>query len=180
MKDVVFITGNEKKAHYLGKLLGHPVEHIKVDLTEVQSLDIREVTKHKLHEAYAKVGKPVLVEDSALECSALGRLPGTFIKFFLEEIGPQGICDLLQGKERGATARCIFGYFDGVTEKYFEGFMRGRIAEKSSGKGGFGYDSIFIPEGYEVTRAELGPEDDERTYKLIKPLEAVRAFLSEG
>ncbi len=178
MRDVVFITGNQKKADYLAKFLGHPVEHVKVELTEVQSLDIKEVTKHKLHEAYAKVGKPVLVEDVALEFSAWKRLPGTFIKFFLEEMTAQEVCDLLKGEDRSATARCVYGYFDGEKEVYFEGSMRGTIAEKDSGLGGFGWDRIFIPEGYDVTRAELSPEDDEKTYKIIKPLGAVREFLN--
>ena len=43
MKDVVFITGNQTKADYLAKFLGHPVEHMKVELDEIQSLDFKEV-----------------------------------------------------------------------------------------------------------------------------------------
>lgn len=62
MKDAVFITGNQKKADYLAELLGHPVDHVKVDLNEIQSLDLHEVVKHKLRQAYAEVQRPVLVE----------------------------------------------------------------------------------------------------------------------
>lgn len=178
MKEVVFITGNQKKADYLSELLGHPIEHMKVDLDEIQSLDLREVVKHKLHLAYAEVHRPVLVEDVALEFTSLGRLPGTFIKWFLEERSLGAICDLVQRGDRGATARCVFGYFDGTTETYFEGGMKGSVPEKPAGGGGYGWDPIFIPEGYSVTRAELSHEDDHRTYLQIKPIAKVSAFLT--
>ena len=177
MKDVVFITGNQNKADYLSKYLGHHAEHIKVELEEIQSLDLKEVVRHKMLQAYAKVGRPVLVEDVSLEFTALKRLPGTFIKWFLEELTFEQICSLLNGKDRSATARCIFGYFDGKEERYFEGNMLGSIPEKPAGKGGYGWDPIFIPEGYTVTRAELSEEDDKITYLKIKPFEQVKAFL---
>jgi len=177
MKDVVFITGNQDKADYLSKYLGHPVEHIKVELDEIQSLDLKEVVKHKMLQAYAKVGRPVLVEDVALEFTVLGRLPGTLIRWFLEELLPEGVCRLLDNKERTATARCVFGYYDAEEERYFEGSLRGSVPQKPAGKGGYGWDSIFIPEGYSVTRAELSEADDCATYLKIKPLEQVKEFL---
>lgn len=178
MKDVVFITGNQAKADYLARFLGHPVEHIKLELDEIQSLDYKEVVRHKLREAYAKVGRPVLVEDSGIEFVAFGRLPGTLVKWFQKEMSFEDICSLLAGKDRSAIARCVYGYYDGKEEVYFEGSMRGTVPEKPAGKSGFGWDSIFIPEGYSVTRAELGPEDDEKTYTQIKPFAAVKAFLT--
>jgi non-canonical purine NTP pyrophosphatase (RdgB/HAM1 family) len=174
---VVFITGNQKKADYLANYLGYPVGHIKIDLDEIQSLDLQEVVRHKVREAYAKVGKPVLVEDVSLEFQAFGKLPGTFIKWFLEEIGPEDICRLLDGRPRYAQARCIFGYFDGKNENYFEGGMSGVIAQRASGSKGMGWDVIFIPAGYAVPRAELNEEDDRKTYLQIKPLAQVKEFL---
>lgn len=179
MKDVVFITGNQKKADYLAELLGYTIDHIKVDQEEIQSLDLHEVVKHKLHQAYAQVQRPVLVEDVSLEFAALGKLPGTFIKWFMEELGHEGLCRLIDGKERTAVARCVFGYYDGKTETFFEGSMKGLIPELPAGNGGFGWDPLFIPEGYSITRAELSPEDDRKTYLQIKPLTHVKEFLSK-
>lgn len=180
MKNAVFITGNQKKADYLARFLGHPIEHVKVECDEIQSLDCTEVVRHKVREAYSKIGRPVLVEDSSIEFSAFGRLPGTFVKFFLEEMSMQDICDLLKGKDRSAIARCVYGYYDGKEERYFEGSMKGTIAETPAGDNGFGWDSIFIPEGYGVPRARLPPEDDKKTYLKIKPLEAVKSFITES
>lgn len=177
MKKVVFITGNQKKADYLSKYLGHQIDHVKLDLDEIQSLDLKEVVRHKMIQAYKKVKKPVLVEDVALEFSAFGQLPGTFIRWFLEEMQFEEICALLEGKDRGAMARCIFGYFDGKKEYYFEGSLSGRIPEEPAGTGGYGWDPIFIPQGYDVTRAELSEEDDKVTYLKIKPFDQVREFL---
>lgn len=177
MKDVVFITGNEKKAEYFSELIGCPVDHQKVDLDEIQSLDLYDVVKHKLHQAYEQVGKPVLVEDVALEFKALGRLPGTFIKWFQDELSHEELCGLLVGKDRTAVARCVFGYYDGKEETYFEGNMHGAVPEKPAGSGGYGWDPIFIPEGYTVTRAELSPEDDRKTYQMIKPIAKIGEFL---
>jgi non-canonical purine NTP pyrophosphatase (RdgB/HAM1 family) len=177
MKDVVFITGNQRKADYLAQCLGYPIEHVKVDLEEIQSLDFKEVIRHKVREAYAAVGRPVLVEDTGLSFAALGRLPGPLIRWFIEELSLEGICRLLDGRDRAATARSVFGYYDGSNEAYFEGSMDGTISEKPRGEGGFGFDSIFIPEGYEVTRAQMNEEDDRATYLKIKPFEQVRTFL---
>jgi len=178
MKNVVFITGNQRKADYLAELLGYPVDHVKVDLDEIQSLDLHEVVKHKMRQAYDQIKHPVLVEDVALEFSALGKLPGTFIKWFLEELNLEGLCRLVDGKDRTATARCVFGYFDGQTETFFEGSLKGSVSEQPAGNGGYGWDPVFIPEGYSVTRAELSAEDDQKTYLQIKPLGQVKDFLT--
>ena len=129
MYSITFITGNQKKADYLAKYLGLEVLHEKVDLDELQSLDLREIVEHKVRQAYEKVGKPVIVEDASLEFSALGRLPGTFIRFFIDEMPLENICSLIDGKDRSAIARCGYGYYDGVRFEYFEGRLDGIVAD---------------------------------------------------
>jgi len=143
MSNVTFITGNQNKADYLAKYLGHPVDHVKLDLDEIQSLDLREIVEHKVRQAYARIKKPVLVEDVSLEFTALGRLPGPLIKWFLEELELDQICALLDGKDRSATGRCMFGYYDGTRLEFLEGVLPGRIADKPAGDNGFGWDKIF-------------------------------------
>lgn len=177
MTKITFITGNQSKADYLSKYLGFEVSHQKVDLNEIQSLDLKSIVEHKARQAYEKVKGPILVEDVSLEFSALGRLPGTFIKFYVEEVPFETICRTLDGLSREATARCTFAYFDGQEITFFEGSLSGGIAEHPEGENGFGWDKIFIPEGYEVTRASLSEEDDKLTYLKIKPFEKLKAFL---
>lgn len=177
MKKITYITGNQKKAEYLASYLGHPILHQKVDLDEIQSLDLKEIIKHKVRQAYNVVKGPVVVEDTSLEFKALGKLPGPFIKYFLEEMTYEYLCSLLDGKDRSATARCMYGYFDGENETYFEGSMNGTISEKPRGERGFGFDPIFIPEGFTVTRAELNEEDHKEGYLKIKPIRQLKEFL---
>lgn len=177
MANITFITGNQNKADYLAKYLGHPVDHVKLDLDEIQSLDLKEIVEHKVRQAYDKIKKPVIVEDVALEFAALGGLPGPFIKFFVEKVPFESICSMINGNSRKATARCVFGYFDGKDVELFEGSLEGEIAEAPSGNNGYGWDKIFIPQGYEVTRASLGEEEDQKTYLQIKPFAKLKEYL---
>jgi len=146
-------------------------------LDEIQSLDLKEVVRHKVMQAYEHVKGPVLVEDVALEFKAFGRLPGTFIRFYTEEVPFETICRSLDGLSREAVARATFGYYDGQEMHFFEGSLIGTIAEHPAGDNGFGWDKIFIPEGYDATRASLSEDDDKITYLKIKPFAELKAFL---
>ena len=178
MNEVTFITGNRNKADYLAKCLDIPIKHQKVELDELQSLDIRMIVDHKVRQAYEVLKSPVLVEDVSLEFSALGRFPGTFIKFLIDEVPFETICRMLDGLSREAVARCVFGYYDGKEVVLFEGKLNGLISNEPAGVNGFGWDKIFIPEGYSVTRAELSEEDDMKTYSTIKPFAQLKVFFS--
>src|SRR4051812_45378209 len=107
----VFITGNQNKADYLARLLGVELEHRKINLDEIQSADLNEIVSHKVKQAYAVAGCPVLVEDVSLGFSALGGLPGPFIKFFVEvEDGLEKLCRMLDGfEDRSAQGACVYG-----------------------------------------------------------------------
>lgn len=177
-KNITFITGNQKKADYLAKYLGFPVKHVKLDLDEIQSLDLKEIVEHKVRQAYEKIKSPVVVEDVSLEFEALNGLPGPFIKFFVDNVPFETICSMINGKSRRATAKCVFGYYDGEILKLFEGSLGGEIAESPTGENGYGWDRLYIPDGYTVTRASLNEEDDQKTYVQIKPFAAIKEFLS--
>jgi non-canonical purine NTP pyrophosphatase (RdgB/HAM1 family) len=162
MDDITFITGNAHKAEYLAKWLNEPIAHKKLDLEEIQSLDSHEVTAHKARQAYEILKTPVLVEDVALTFTAMGRLPGTYIKWFLEELGLEGLCKLADGLEhRGAECAIVYALFDGEHLDYFEARQKGSIAETPKGTGGFGWNAVFIPDGSALTYGEM----DEDTIK---------------
>lgn len=177
MAKITFITGNQDKADYLAKYLSYPVDHIKLDIEEIQSLDLKEIVEDKVNKAYEKIHKPVIVEDVSLEFEALGGLPGPFIRYFVDYVPFDTICTMVDGLSRKATARCVFGYFDGQDLELFEGSLDGEIAKVPSGENGFGWDKIFIPQGYSVTRASLGEEDGQKSYMLIKPFAKLKEYL---
>ena len=177
----VYITGNENKAKFLAKLLGIELEHHRLDLDEIQSPNPEVVVEHKVRQAYEILKRPVLVEDTCMGLDALGGLPGTFIKFFIEQTnGPENICRMADGlASRRATATVTFGYFDGNELRLIQSQIYGEIAQ-SPGKeiNGFGWDVVFVPDGYNgAIRSELDVVDYEKSYLEAKPINKVREFL---
>jgi non-canonical purine NTP pyrophosphatase (RdgB/HAM1 family) len=178
MKPVVYVTGNAGKAKYFSKLIGHPIDHKPADLTEIQSLDLEEVVIAKVKEAYAQLKCPVIVEDTALQIDDLGRLPGTFIKWFIDELGLDKICRLADADpDRRAVASCAFAYYDGEELELFMGSNSGKIANSPRGDTSFGWNPIFIPDGHDLTMGEMTDEAFTKEYLKIKPFEKVRKFL---
>lgn len=176
----IFITGNQNKADYLAASLGFALEHEKINLDEIQSADPREVIEHKVKQAYEIIKRPVLVEDTSLGFAALGGLPGPFVKFFIEaENGLENMCRMLDGfNDRGALASATYGYYDGITIRFFTGQLGGFIVDHPKGSGGYGWDKIFAPEGYGgLTRAELNSEDDLASYNKIRDFNGLKEFL---
>ncbi len=166
MKDFIFITGNLHKADYLAKWLGIPVKHQKIDLDEIQSLDLHEIVEHKVRQAYDRIKKPVLVEDVALTFTAMGRLPGPLVKWFLEELGTDGLCKLADGLEhRRAEAKIEYAVYDGERLETFASVVKGQIADKPRGSNGFGWNAVFIPDGAGKTYAEM-TDDEVKPYSM--------------
>ena len=181
MSKPLFVTGNQYKADYLANMLGVELEHRKIELDEIQSTSLEEIVEHKVKQAYEQAGQPVIVDDVGLRFTALGGLPGPFIKFFVEsENGLEHLCRMLDGfSDRTAHAECVYGYYNGERLELFRGGLDGVIVQHPRGEGGFGWDKIFAPNGYDdKTRAELSPADDEVTYRRIKPYAELRAFLA--
>jgi XTP/dITP diphosphohydrolase len=102
----------------------------------------------------------VLAEDSGLEVEALGDRPGVFSARYAPEGAPaiaKLLAELEGVEDRGAryVSELVLLAPDG-RELRGTGVLEGRIAEEARGSAGFGYDPIFIPEGEELTVAELG------------------------
>jgi len=180
MRDFVLITGNQNKADNLAKWLGSPVAHHKLDLDEIQSLDLRKIVEHKVRQAYKILNRPVLVEDVALTFTAMGRLPGPLIKWFLDELGNQGLCNLVDGLEhRKAVASICYALYDGRTVHYFESHVAGTVAAKPLGTYSFGWGPIFIADGLRKTYAEM-TDDEIRPYNMrAKAIDKLKKFLQK-
>src|SRR5690606_34998753 len=133
---------------------------------------------HKVKQAYGIAQKPVLVEDTQLSFTALGRLPGPYIKWFLEEVGVDGLCKILDSyDDRSATAGAAIAYYDGKNLKVFQSSLKGTIAPESRGGVGFGWNQVFIPEGADKTLGELSDTEFKRFYAQVKPFSAIADFL---
>lgn len=161
---LTFVTGNKAKAEQLSRHLDMRVEHQKIDLDEIQSLDLLEIIEHKAKEAYSIIRNPVLVEDCSLKFCAMGKLPGPLIKWFFTELKNEGLCRLMDHyAERSAVAEVAFGLYDGEKFETFTGEIMGKIADRPQGSAGFGWDPIFIPDGHDKTWAEMDREEQIKT-----------------
>lgn len=181
MKRITFITGNAEKAAQLSRHLEYEVDHKKLDVHEIQSLDLEEVATHKAQEAYKLMGSPVLVEDTALTFKALGSLPGPLIKWFLESLGNDGMAKLLDGYEdRSVVAEVCFALCDENGVKVFNGETEGTVAPEPRGEKGFGWDPIFIPKGYELTWGEMDVDQQKETSMRRIALKKLQSYLEEG
>ncbi len=162
-ESITFITGNLGKVESASKYLHSSIVHKKLDLIEIQSLNLEEIVTYKAEEAYRQIQAPILIEDVSLTFSALGKLPGPLIKWFYEELGNDGICELLNGyKDRSAIARVMYGLHDGRKVMVFDGAIPGMIADAPRG-GDFGWQPIFIPDGYNQTLGEMDEEGKDAT-----------------
>jgi non-canonical purine NTP pyrophosphatase (RdgB/HAM1 family) len=158
----LFVTSSQDKLSEVKRILHAPVESLDVELAEPQAVNLGEVIKAKAEEAYGLVHAAVMVEDSGLFLDAWNGLPGALIKWFVQRVGVEGICAMMhEFPNRSASARTLIGYHDGAL-KLFEGVVRGHITHSPRGSNGFGFDSIFVPEGSDKTYAEMEAKEKDR------------------
>jgi inosine triphosphate pyrophosphatase len=181
MKQLLVITGNKNKFAEIGHFLsGIPYELVccAIELEEIQDLDPKEVIEHKAHEALKAGYRNFILEDTSLFINGLNRLPGTFIKWFLQELKVEGIHKLAQAMgNTEAYAQTIFAYvIDEKTIYYFEGVRHGHIVS-ARGDRGFGWSVIFQPLGSSQTYGELTMDEKQQYSQRAQALEKLRNFL---
>lgn len=175
LDELTLITGNDGKAREYAAMLGIDVRAVKEDLIEVQSLDVVEVVQRKAEDAYAKLRTRVLVDDTGLALSGWNGLPGALIVWFLRTVGPHGILDMAAGiSDRTATVTTALGYADSEGVQVFTGTLHGHLATVPRGQNGFGYDSIFVPEGNTLTFAEMSSEQKNSLSHRRRAVDALR------
>lgn len=156
--ELILVTGNKNKLIEFQAIL-HDIDlkNEKIDLDEIQSLDLEEITKHKAKQAYQLLKKPVIVEDTGFFLDEFKGLPGSFIKFFNQQLGNESMIKMLGNCEnRKAYAKTCVTYYDGEKFIFAFGKVDGNVTKKLSQGEGFGFDYCFIPNGYDKTLSELG------------------------
>jgi XTP/dITP diphosphohydrolase len=175
---IALITGNIGKAREYADLLGLDITAVKEELTEVQALDVADVVTRKAEEAYAKISAPVLVDDTGLTLHAWNGLPGALVKWFLDTVGTHGILQMATGvHDRAASVTTALGYADATGVRVYAGTIHGQLSTTERGDGGFGYDSIFIPDGSAQTFAEMTPQQKNATSHRRRAVDALREGL---
>ncbi|KAL4801868.1 Maf/Ham1 [Aspergillus unguis] len=156
--DLVFVTGNQHKVSEVKAILGDiaTLTTVALDLPEIQgSLD--EIARAKCRAAAEATGGPVLVEDSALEMHALNRLPGPYVKAFVDAVGNPGLYKMLEPfDDKTAEAVCTLGYSagPGCEPVLFEGRLLGKIV-RARGISSFGWEPIFEVDGQTLAEMDV-------------------------
>lgn len=126
----------------------------------------------------------IMAEDSGLEVKGLNNMPGVFSARYAGDNARDvencakvlKMLSIRSPLQREAQFKCaMIVYSPEGTESLYEGVMKGQIAKDMRGKGGFGYDTVFIPEGSDKTLAELG---DAEKNKISHRAQALKSFLS--
>ena len=165
---IVFATNNAHKLEEVAAILGDNYEVLSLRDIGCDA-DIPETADSFAGNALQKAqyvkehyGYDCFADDSGLEVDVLDGAPGVFSARYSgggSEANMDKLLHNLTGKsERSAQFRTVIALLIGEEDHLFEGIVRGTIIEERRGEGGFGYDPIFVPEGYDLTFAELGSE----------------------
>ena len=174
MLQLLAATGNQHKVEEFRSLLGDLTSRVNViPMSTIPNFPalvedgktFEENAKRKAEQASAYADMAAFADDSGLEVEALNGAPGIYSARYAGEgaTDAQRIEKLLnemKGKtNRKARFVCVIAIaYRGDEVISFRGEVHGRIAEAPSGTSGFGYDPVFIPDGYDKSFGELGPE----------------------
>ena len=184
---IVFATNNTHKLEEVASILGESYE--VMSLREIGCHDdIPETADTFAGNAIQKAryikehyGYDCFADDSGLEVDALGGAPGVFSARYSgggsEANMEKLLHNLTEKNERGAQFRTVIALLVGEETHLFEGIVRGTIIHERRGEGGFGYDPIFVPEGYDLTFAQLGSEVKNRISHRAKAVEKLAEYL---
>ena len=189
--ELVLATHNAHKVQEVQAILGASVPGLTVlgyDGPEPveDGVTFLENALIKARAAYAHTGKPALADDSGIAVEVLGGAPGIFSarwaggrdsvanrRLLLAQLAD------VPSQHRAASFVCTIALVTADAELSFTGIWPGSVATEEHGEHGFGYDPIFIPEGLEVTAAELEPQVKNALSHRALALEQLAGYLSD-
>lgn len=184
---LIIASNNQHKIKEIKEILGSEFDEILsvreagISHETVEDGDtFMENARKKAREIADISGCAALADDSGICVDALGGAPGIFSARFsggTDEDNNDLLLKRLEGiTDRKAHYTCamVIAYPDGQSLE-FEGYFHGRITEKRMGSGGFGYDPLFMPDGYDVT---VGQMSDEEKNKISHRAAALNGILS--
>lgn len=167
MKKFVFATNNIHKLREVAAIVGHQIELLSLndigchdDIPETSdTLEGNALLKARY--VYERYHTNCFADDTGLEVEALGGAPGVYSARYAgeghnSEENIKKLLHELEGKDnRKARFRTVFALIINGKEHLFEGIVRGEIIARKRGTSGFGYDPVFVPEGFTQTFAEM-------------------------
>ena len=186
---LVFATNNKHKLDEMRAILGG-----KVELLSLSDIDCHDEIPEtadtlegnaliKARYIFDKYGLSCFADDTGLEVDALDGAPGVYSARYAGENNDSvaNVAKLLHnltGKScRDAQFRTVIALILNGEEKLFDGIVRGSISEECRGVGGFGYDPVFVPEGYTQSFAEMSAEEKNSISHRARAAAALNSYL---
>ena len=189
-KKLVVATNNAHKLKEIADILDEKIELLSlkdinchVDIPETADT-LEGNARQKALYIYKNYGMDCFADDTGLEVEALNGAPGVFSARYAgedhdSEANMQKLLRELKGKEnRKAQFRTAICLIMNGKEYLFEGIVKGKIIEEKRGVTGFGYDPIFVPEGYDLTFAEPGNDIKNTISHRARAVEKLCLFLN--
>jgi XTP/dITP diphosphohydrolase len=188
-KQLVFATNNTHKMEEVGTILGGNFQLLS--LKEINCTENIPETAHtlegnallKARYVFQKYGYDCFADDTGLEVFALNNAPGVYSARYAgkskdPKANRQKVLKELEGKsDYSARFRTVIALIIRGKEYIFEGSIHGKLIREEKGFAGFGYDSIFIPEGYTQTFAEMGIEIKNTISHRAEAVNQLKQFL---
>ncbi len=201
-KKLIFATNNRHKLREVAAMLGE--DYTLYTLTDIGcTVDIPETSDSFAGNALQKAryvkenfGYDCFADDSGLEVDALNGEPGvhsaryscigengeipSILQLDCSEANMEKLICELKGKSSSAQFRTVTALIEGDKESFFEGIIRGTVITKKRGENGFGYDPLFIPEGYNETFAELAEEVKNKISHRARSIKKMCEYLTSS
>lgn len=191
IKKLVFATNNAHKLDEIRAILGDKIEvlslkDINCDTDIPETADTLEGNAAlKAEYIYKNYGLDCFADDTGLEVEALGGAPGVYSARYAggdghdSEANMRKLLKELDGEQnRKAQFRTAICLIEQGEEHLFEGIVKGSIIEQKRGASGFGYDPVFMPEGYEETFAEMGNAEKNKISHRARAVEKLCEYLN--
>ena len=187
--ELIFATNNQHKLIEVQKIVGNQFRLISLkeagilnEIPENQNT-LEGNALEKAQFVNTKTGKNCFADDTGLEVEALNGTPGVFSARYA---GPENnaeanvrklLKELSYKKNRCAQFRCVIALIINNQEFFFEGIVKGKIIKEKRGDEGFGYDPVFIPDGYNKTFAEISLDEKNKISHRAIAVDKLADFL---
>ncbi len=192
MMKIVFATNNAHKLNELRQIAGNKLQVLSLndidchdDIPETGNT-LQENALQKAQYIYEKYGMDCFADDTGLEVDCLGGAPGVHSARYAPGEGHDAeantrllLENMRRSADRSARFRTVIALILDGKEYFFEGKVEGVITEAPEGEGGFGYDPVFMPEGWDRTFAQATPQQKNAVSHRGRAVAALMQFLLE-
>lgn len=192
MKKLVFATNNAHKLEEIRAILGDKVEILSLNDIDCHA-DIPETADTlqgnaalKAQYIYDNYGLDCFADDTGLEVEVLNGAPGIYSARYAggeghdSEANMKKLLSEMQDKDnRKARFRTVICLIEGGKENFFEGIVNGSIIRERKGEAGFGYDPVFMPDGYSETFAEMGNDEKNKISHRARAVQKLCEYLNK-